>query len=127
MSVTISCAAYVYDRTLYRASVSFVVVECYGFRRHSATNSKYDKFSDNAYFRGRGWNWVDPLKEINAAVVGLQNGVLSMQDVAANYGRDVEETFSALRVKERWPNSLACLWRLSRLAINSPLIRYHRR
>lgn len=59
-------------------------------------SSKYDKFSDNAMFRGRGWNWVDPLKEINAAVVGLQNGVLSMQDVAANYGRDVEETFSQI-------------------------------
>lgn len=57
---------------------------------------KYDKFSDNANFRGRGWNWVDPLKEINAAVVGLQNGVLSMQDVAANYGRDVEETFNQI-------------------------------
>jgi lambda family phage portal protein len=58
--------------------------------------NKYDKFSDNANFRGRGWNWVDPLKEINAAVIGLQNGVLSMQDVAANYGRDVEETFSQI-------------------------------
>lgn len=58
--------------------------------------SKYDKFSDNAYFRGRGWNWVDPLKEINAAVVGIQNGVLSMQDVAATYGRDVEETFAQI-------------------------------
>lgn len=57
---------------------------------------KFDKFSDNASFRGRGWNWVDPLKEINAAVVGLQNGVLSMQDVAANYGRDVEETFNQI-------------------------------
>ena len=59
-------------------------------------SAKYDKFSDNVSFRGRGWNWVDPLKEINAAVVGLQNGVLSMQDVAANYGRDVEETFSQI-------------------------------
>jgi lambda family phage portal protein len=58
--------------------------------------SKYDKFSDNASFRGRGWNWVDPLKEINAAVVGLNNGIMSMQDVAAHYGRDVEETFSAI-------------------------------
>jgi lambda family phage portal protein len=58
--------------------------------------NKYDKFSDNAMFRGRGWNWVDPLKEINAAVVGLNNGILSMQDVAANYGRDVEETFSQI-------------------------------
>ena len=59
-------------------------------------SAKYDKFSDNVSFRGRGWNWVDPLKEINAAVVGEQNGVLSMQDVAANYGRDVEETFSQI-------------------------------
>tara|TARA_R100000278_G_scaffold113608_1_gene91808 strand:- start:6451 stop:7941 length:1491 start_codon:yes stop_codon:yes gene_type:complete len=59
-------------------------------------SGKYDKFSDNAHFRGRGWNWVDPLKEINAAVVGLQNGVVSMQDVAANYGRDVEETFAQI-------------------------------
>lgn len=58
--------------------------------------TKFDKFSDNANFRGRGWNWVDPLKEINAAVVGLSNGILSMQDVAAHYGRDVEETFSAI-------------------------------
>jgi len=58
--------------------------------------NKYDKFSDNISFRGRGWNWVDPLKEINAAVVGLNNGILSMQDVAAHYGRDVEETFSAI-------------------------------
>lgn len=58
--------------------------------------TKFDKFSDNAYFRGRGWNWVDPLKEINAAVVGLQNGILSMQDVSATYGRDVEETFAQI-------------------------------
>ena len=58
--------------------------------------SKFDKFADNSHFRGRGWNWVDPLKEINAAVVGLQNGILSMQDVAAHYGRDVEETFNAI-------------------------------
>jgi len=59
-------------------------------------SEKFDKFSDNASFRGRGWNWVDPLKEINAAVVGLNNGIMSMQDVAAHYGRDVEETFSAI-------------------------------
>jgi capsid protein len=58
--------------------------------------TKFDKFSDNAFFRGRGWNWVDPLKEINAAVVGLQNGILSMQDVSATYGRDVEETFAQI-------------------------------
>lgn len=59
-------------------------------------SSKFDKFSDNATFRGRGWNWIDPLKEINAAVVGLNSGIVSMQDVAAAYGRDVEETFNQI-------------------------------
>lgn len=59
-------------------------------------SAKFGKFADNAMFRGRGWNWVDPLKEINASVIGLQNGILSMQDVAATYGRDVEETFSQI-------------------------------
>jgi lambda family phage portal protein len=58
--------------------------------------SKFDKFSDNTHFRGRGWNWVDPLKEMNAAVVGLNNGILSMQDVSAHYGRDAEETFNQI-------------------------------
>ena len=58
--------------------------------------NKFDKFSDNTHFRGRGWNWVDPLKEMNAAVVGLNNGILSMQDVSAHYGRDAEETFNQI-------------------------------
>jgi len=57
---------------------------------------KFDKFGRNAQWRGRGFQWVDPLKEMNAAVVGLQNGILSMQDVANHYGRDVEETFAQI-------------------------------
>jgi lambda family phage portal protein len=57
---------------------------------------KYNKFSEAVQWRGRGFQWVDPLKEINAAVVGLQNGILSMQDVANHYGRDVEETFAQI-------------------------------
>lgn len=58
---------------------------------------KYSKFYDAVNWRGRGFQWVDPLKEINAAVVGLQNGILSMQDVANHYGRDVEETFAQIQ------------------------------
>jgi len=47
-------------------------------------------------FRPRGFQWVDPMKEINAAVVGLQNGILSHSDIAANYGRDADETFAQI-------------------------------
>jgi lambda family phage portal protein len=41
---------------------------------------QFDRFSAASEFRGRAWSWVDPLKEMNAAVVGLQNGVLSLND-----------------------------------------------
>lgn len=58
--------------------------------------SKYDKFADSASFRPRGFQWVDPQKEISAQVTALQNGLISMQDVAGVYGRDVEETFAQI-------------------------------
>jgi capsid protein len=57
---------------------------------------KFDKFSMGISWRARGFQWVDPLKEINAAVVGLQNGILSHTDIAATYGRDAEETFAQI-------------------------------
>jgi lambda family phage portal protein len=59
--------------------------------------TRFDKFADATIFRARGWQWVDPLKEINAAVVGLNNGIMSLQDVANHYGRDVEETMTQIR------------------------------
>lgn len=57
----------------------------------------YDKFADSSEFRGRAWNWVDPQKEMNAAITGLKNGVLSLQDVAAQYGKDVEELLGQIQ------------------------------
>ena len=57
---------------------------------------KFEKFAENMVFRPRGFSWIDQWKEINATIVGLQNGVLSLQDVAAHYGRDVEEVFEAV-------------------------------
>ena len=62
--------------------------------------SRFDKFAEATVFRARGFQWVDPLKEMNAAVVGLNNGILSMQDVANQYGRDVEETFDQIKAEK---------------------------
>lgn len=61
------------------------------------TENKFDKFADNSHWRGRGFAWVDPQREIQAAVIGLTNGLISMNDVAANYGRDVEELFAQIQ------------------------------
>ena len=59
--------------------------------------STYEKFSLAAEFRGRAWNWVDPLKEMNAAIVGMKNGVLTLQDVASQYGKDTEELLAEIQ------------------------------
>lgn len=56
--------------------------------------TRFDKFFLATHFRPRGWQWVDPQKEINAAVEAMHNGIMSMQDVSNQYGRDIEETFS---------------------------------
>jgi len=58
---------------------------------------EYDRFAARSEFRGRAWQWVDPQKEMTAAVLGLKNGILSLQDVAANYGKDVEELLSQIQ------------------------------
>lgn len=62
--------------------------------------NKYNKFADNVQFRGRGFAWVDPQREIQANILGVSNGILSMQDVANNYGRDVEETFEQIALEK---------------------------
>lgn len=54
---------------------------------------KYNKFADNMIYIPRSWGWIDPVKEVKANVDGLNAGVITMQDVQSNYGRDVEELF----------------------------------
>lgn len=61
--------------------------------------TKYDKFAEAVEFRARGFAWVDPQKEIDAAVTAMNNGIMSMQDVANQYGRDVEETFEQIAME----------------------------
>lgn len=57
---------------------------------------QYDRFLEASAFRGRAWSWVDPVKEMNAAIAGLKAGVISLSDVAAQYGKDVEELMAQI-------------------------------
>lgn len=59
--------------------------------------STFDKFASAATFRAKSWSWVDPVKEMNAAIMGLKSGVLSLQDVSAQYGKDVEELLAQIQ------------------------------
>ena len=63
--------------------------------------NKYDKFADNTSFIARSWGWVDPQKEMVANVTGLNNGIVTYQDIQANYGRDVEELFEQHEREEK--------------------------
>lgn len=52
-------------------------------------------------WRPPGWAWVDPLKEVNAAVVAINNQLRSRQDVIEEgNGGDVREVFRELAQEE---------------------------
>jgi capsid protein len=58
---------------------------------------KYPKFSEHE-FRGRRWMWVDPMKDMNAAKLAVENGWRTDSDIAADLGGDYGDN---LEVKER--------------------------
>ena len=58
--------------------------------------TKYDLFADQVMYRPRGFAWVDPQREIQANVIALNNGIVSLQDIHSQYGRDTEEVFEAI-------------------------------
>jgi len=64
--------------------------------RVSLPMGKFDLFADQVIYRPRGFAWVDPAKEINASVTALNNGIVSLQDVHSQYGRDTEEIFEQI-------------------------------
>lgn len=68
--------------------------------------SKFDKFAYSFVYRPRGFQWVDPKKEMEASIIGLQNGLLSMQDVANHYGRDVQDVFEQVQREKEMAESM---------------------
>jgi capsid protein len=64
--------------------------------RVSLPMGKFDLFADQVIYRPRGFAWVDPAKEITASVAALQNGIVTLQDVHSQYGRDTEEIFEQI-------------------------------
>lgn len=82
---------FLYDHFIcqaYKAWLQYVM----DFGKINLPAARFDKFYDATIFRPRGWQWVDPQKEISAAVEAMHNGIMSPQDVSNQYGRDFEET-----------------------------------
>jgi lambda family phage portal protein len=57
---------------------------------------KADKFTAHTW-QARRWQWVDPLKDMNASVLAIQNGLKAPQDVAAELGVDYEDVLVKIK------------------------------
>lgn len=62
--------------------------------------AKYDKFN-TPNFQPKGFPWIDPLKEIQANIQGLKNGIVSVSDIASNYGKDTETLFEQIQADKK--------------------------
>lgn len=60
--------------------------------------AKLQKFKAHAW-QFRGWAWVDPLKDIQAAKEALYLKITSRKRVAAEQGRDLEEVFDEIQTE----------------------------
>lgn len=57
---------------------------------HPLPLAKLEKFQAHEW-QPRRWQWVDPLKDMNAAIAAINAGLDSPQAIAARAGRDVED------------------------------------
>jgi len=70
----------------YRASSPYIVAD-------------YERLAEHE-FRGRTWEWVDPMKDVNAAALAVAHGWKTDAQIAADYGTDIDENIAeAARIK----------------------------
>jgi hypothetical protein len=57
---------------------------------------KFEKFSEHEY-RGRRWMWVDPMKDMNAAVIAVDRKWKTNTQVASDLGTDFGDNVETAR------------------------------
>ena len=62
--------------------------------------SRMAAISDGHTFRGRGWDWVDPSKDIKANVEALRTRQTSLSAVAASRGIDIRDLLTEIAEDE---------------------------
>lgn len=48
-------------------------------------------YYDYAEWQARGWQWVDPLKDVKASIEAFDHGMTTLADIAANQGKNWED------------------------------------
>ena len=61
--------------------------------------TKFDKFNSPEW-KPRRWDWVDPLKDLQANVLAVEKGFKSRRQIVGDYGGDIEDTFQDIAADE---------------------------
>jgi lambda family phage portal protein len=77
--------------------------------------SDFGRMKMAAEFQPRGWPWVDPLKDIAAAVESINNGLGTRSDFIAEQGGDFEDTIRRLKEEQDFINDNGVLTKSSDL------------
>lgn len=67
--------------------------------------TKREKFSQ-CRFQGRRWQWVDPQREVNAAILAMQNNLKSPIRIMSEMGIDAWDEYSDLSLAKEWRDEL---------------------
>ena len=60
----------------------------------SYSSADFSRLSEHE-FRGRRWDWVDPMKDVNASVIAVAHNWKTDEQIAADYGCDIDENIEA--------------------------------
>jgi lambda family phage portal protein len=61
--------------------------------------ARLEKYCD-VYWQAKRWGWVDPLKEVNAAVTAIDARLKSRTRIIAEGGEDVEDVFKEMKAEQ---------------------------
>jgi capsid protein len=51
-------------------------------------------------FQGRRWAWVDPKKDMDAAILAVRSGQKSLRQIISENGGDVYDTFRSIKADQ---------------------------
>lgn len=55
---------------------------------------------------GRAWAWIDPLKDMQANVLAIENGIVTRTEQLASVGNDFEETMDTFKYEQEYMKQL---------------------
>ena len=70
-------------------------------------------------WQGRRWAWVDPLKDIEATIAAINNGLMSRTEAAAQQGRDLYDVWAQLQKEQDDASALGLNFSLGQNAVSN--------